>query len=66
MQCFLRSTALSMVIPMNTWMTRYNNITDFLSFFDSEQDYVDAMFVHMIMYNYGIYMDHTMLYTSEN
>ncbi len=63
MQCFLRSTALSMVIPMQkTWHTRYNNVTEFLSHFESEQDYVDAMFVHMIMWNYGIYMDHTMLY----
>ena len=51
-----------MVIPM--WMLKYNIVTDFLTFFENEQDYVDAMFVHMIMYNYGVYLDHTMLYNS--
>jgi hypothetical protein len=45
------------------WMTKYRNVSDFLSFFENEQDYVDAMFVHMIMYNFGVYLDHTMLYT---
>jgi hypothetical protein len=54
-----------MVIPMQkTWHTRYNNVTEFLAYFESEQDYVDAMFIHMIMWNYGIYLDHTMLYRS--
>jgi hypothetical protein len=46
---------------MHTWHKNWNNISKFLSLFDSEQDYVDAMFVHMIMFNFGVYMDHTML-----
>ena len=63
MQCFLRSTALSMVIPM-TWHTRYKYGTEFLTHFDDEQDFIDAMFIHMIMWNFGVYLDHTMLYRS--
>lgn len=50
-----------MVIPM-TWHTRYKYGTEFLTHFDNEQDFIDAMFIHMIMWNFGVYMDHTMLY----
>ncbi len=25
--------------------------------FDTEQDYVDAMFIMMIMFNYGVWLD---------
>lgn len=53
-----------MVIPMNTWMEKYQNHPDFMSFFESEQDYIDAMFCHMIMWNFGVFIDHTMLYQS--
>lgn len=61
----LRShVAHSMVIPMNTWMTKYNNVTDFLSFFENEQDYVDAMFTQMIMFNFGIYIDSSMMFNT--
>ena len=47
------------------WMTKYSNITEFLSFFTDEQDYVDAMFVQIVMFNFGVYMDQSMLHTDE-
>lgn len=45
-----------MVITM-TWMTKYHNRPEFLSWFESEQEYVDAMFVILIMHNFGIVLD---------
>ena len=45
-----------MVIPMN-WMTRYHSRDEFLSFFIDEQDYIDAMFIQMIMFNFGVWLD---------
>jgi len=45
-----------MVITM-TWMTKYHNRPEFLSWFESEQEYVDAMFVLLIMHNFGIVID---------
>lgn len=49
-----------MVITMkNTWHTKYMNRTEFLSWFDSEQEYVDAMFALIVMYNYGVWLADT-------
>lgn len=47
-----------MVITMQkTWHTKYTNVKEFLSFFENEQDYVDAMFVQIVMFNFGVYHD---------
>lgn len=47
-----------MVIPMiNTWTTKYRNRMEFLAHFDSEQDFIDAMFIQIIMFNYGTWLD---------
>ena len=46
-----------MVITMNTWMTKYTVPPEFLSFFDSEQDFVDAIFIQIVMYNFGVWID---------
>jgi len=44
--------------PINpTWYSKYNIASDFLSFFNDEQDFVDAMFVQIVMYNFGVYHD---------
>lgn len=43
------------MIMMN-WMTKYHNRTEFLTWFLSEQEYVDAMFVQMIAYNFGVWL----------
>jgi len=45
-----------MVITMN-WMTRYYNRDEFLTWFLCEQEYVDAMFIQMIMFNFGVWLD---------
>jgi hypothetical protein len=33
------------------------NRLEFLAYFDSEQEYVDAMFAMIIMYNFGVWLD---------
>lgn len=45
-----------MVITM-TWQTKYMHRNDFISLFSQEQEYVDAMFIQMIMFNYGVFID---------
>jgi len=45
-----------MVITMN-WTQRYHNRDEFLSFFESEQDYIDAMFIQIVMFNFGVWLD---------
>ena len=37
-----------------TWYSRYRNRPEFMANFDSEQEYVDAMFTMIIMFNYGV------------
>lgn len=46
-----------MVITMNTWMTKYTVPAEFLSYFESEQDFVDAIFIQIVMYNFGVWID---------
>lgn len=48
-----------MVITMaNTiWYTKYRNRAEFMAGFNTEQDYVDAMFAMLIMFNYGVWLD---------
>lgn len=47
-----------MVIMMNTvWYTKYRNRPEFMAVFDTEQAYIDAMFVQMIMFNFGVWLD---------
>ena len=47
---------LSMVIAM-AWMTKYFNRPEFLSWFNDEQEYVDAMFRQIVMFNFGVWVD---------
>jgi len=42
---------------MTNWTYKYRNRPEFLSWFESEQEYVDAMFVQIVMFNYGIAVD---------
>jgi len=49
--------AHSMVITMNDWITKYRNRDEFLTWFMDEQEYVDAMFIQMIMFNFGVWLD---------
>lgn len=42
-----------MVIAMQTWMSKYINRDEFLTWFLDEQEYVDAMFVQIVMFNFG-------------
>jgi len=52
-----------MVITMN-WYTRYHNRPEFMSHFDSEQEYVDAMFAMIVMFNFGVWLEpYDMLHT---
>ena len=43
------------------WHTKYHCHQDFLSYFEYEQDYIDAMFSHIVMYNFGEFIDKTMM-----
>lgn len=55
-----------MVITMNnTWMTKYMNREEFLSWFNDEQEYVDAMFAQIVMFNFGVFIDATMMHMSD-
>lgn len=55
-----------MVIMMtNNWYSKYRNRPEFMANFDSEQEYVDAMFIMIVMFNFGIYIDPTRLHESE-
>lgn len=38
---------------MQTWMSKYINRDEFLTWFLDEQEYVDAMFVQIVMFNFG-------------
>lgn len=41
-----------MVITM--WATKYHTNVNFISWFLTEQEYIDAEFVFIVMYNFGI------------
>ena len=45
------------ITMMNEWTTKYLNRDEFLTWFLSEQEYVDAMFIQMIMFNFGVWLD---------
>lgn len=45
-----------MVITM-IWTMKYHNRLEFMAHFDAEQDYVDAMFQMIVLFNYGIWLD---------
>ena len=47
-----------MVITMNTtWYTKYRNRPEFMAYFETEQEYVDAMFILIVFQNFGILLD---------
>lgn len=52
------------VTEINMWQLQYHNRPEFLSFFESEQDYVDAMFILIVYQNFGILLRHDMLQRS--
>jgi hypothetical protein len=55
-----------MVIMMrNNWMNKYHNRDEFLTWFNDEQEYVDNMFVQIVMFNYGVWVDKENLRTDE-
>lgn len=54
-----------MVITM-TWHTKYHNRTEFLSWFMTEQEFIDAMFIQMVMFNFGAWIDPSDLYTDND
>lgn len=39
------------------WITKYMMRPEFLAYFDTEQEYVDAMFAQIIAYNFGTWID---------
>lgn len=43
----------STVITMN-WTRKYCNREEFMAYFLTEQEYVDAMFAMIVMYNFGV------------
>ena len=51
----LRHTVPSTVITMN-WTTKYQMPLLFLAEFETEQEYIDAMFIMIIMFNYGVWL----------
>lgn len=42
---------------MNTWYNKYMNRPEFMANFESEQDYIDAMFIMIVMFNYGTWLN---------
>lgn len=47
-----------MVITMtNSWHQKYRNRDEFLSWFLHEQEYVDAMFAQIVMFNFGVWIN---------
>ena len=53
-----------MVIMMN-WYSKYLNRPEFMAHFDSEQDYVDAMFTMIVMFNFGVWVEQEDMLTVE-
>jgi hypothetical protein len=45
-----------MVIAMN-WQTKYTTRIDFMNLFDNEQDFIDAMFMQIVMFNFGVFLN---------
>jgi len=43
------------------WTEKYHNRNEFMAYFLTEQEYVDAMFTLIIMENFGIWLDATKL-----
>jgi len=41
---------------MMNWRDSYNFERAFLNLFDTEQDFIDAMFMQIVMFNYGIFL----------
>lgn len=50
------------MVTTMSWTTKYMNRLEFMAHFHVEQDYVDAMFVQMILFNYGVWLDVDSLY----
>lgn len=42
---------------ITVWTSKYHTDPVFLASFDSEQEYIDAMFVQIIALNFGIWLD---------
>jgi hypothetical protein len=50
------STVIAMLMNPN-WYTKYHMPEVFLAWFETEQEYIDAMFVLIIMANYGQWVE---------
>lgn len=44
------------------WTIKYHQRDEFTNWFDSEQDFIDALFILIIMENWGIWLDKDKLY----
>ena len=38
------------------WTCKYHTDEDFVTLFDSEQDFIDFMFNQIIMFNFGVHV----------
>jgi hypothetical protein len=45
-----------MVITMS-WNTKYHTHEDFLTWFLTEQEYIDNEFIMIVIFNYGIWLN---------
>ena len=45
-----------------TWITKYHTHPMFLAHFDTEQEFVDAMFIQIVMFNYSVWLKPDKLY----
>lgn len=57
--------AHSMVITME-WIRKYHTREEFVSWFIDEQEYIDAEFVMIIMFNFGVWISKDDLLTAHD
>lgn len=56
-----QGTVPSTVTTMN-WTTKYHTRLEFMAYFLDEQEYIDAMFIQIIMENFGVWLTTDQLY----
>jgi hypothetical protein len=42
---------------ITVWANKYHMNPMFVAYFDSEQEYIDAMFIQIIALNFGLWLD---------
>jgi hypothetical protein len=58
--------AHSMVITTMEWLKEYHTREEFLSWFETEQEYIDAEFIMIVMFNFGVWISKTDLHTAHD